>query len=405
MEENTIFVQIASYRDPQLIPTLNDLINNADNPKNLHICIAHQHSKEDTWDVVPTLLRRQAKFTVLDIDYKDSLGACWARNKIQQEYSGEKYTLQLDSHHRFIKGWDTELINMLTGLQDKGHPKPLITSYIPSFNPDKDPEGRVMTPWAMTFDRFTPEGIIFFLPYYVENPTEPIPARFFSAHFVFTLGEHARDVQHDPELYFHGEEISLAVRSWTHGYDLFHPHKVIAWHEYTRVGRTKHWDDDSKWYDKNTAAHQRVRTLLGVDDTPCYPCNEAKFGNYYLGKERTLEQWEETMGIKFSNRSIQQAVRDNLPPMKRDQPFNTIFRHPLEFNKSKLTHNDYEWFAIIFEDKDNNPLYRRDETNVNILNQENIIIWEEYQGPKPHKWIVWPYSKSIGWVDKIEVVL
>lgn len=403
MKDNTIFVQIASYRDPQLVPTLNDLINNADHPENLHICIAHQHSSEDEWDVVPKLLQQQAKFTVLDIDYKDSLGACWARNKIQQEYDGEKYTLHLDSHHRFIKGWDTELIDMLTGLQDKGHKKPLLTSYISSFNPETDPEGRVNIPWAMSFDRFTPEGIVFFLPYYMENPTEPVPARFFSAHFVFTLGEHARNVQHDPELYFHGEEITLAVRSWTHGYDLFHPNKVIAWHEYTRAGRTKHWDDDKEWHVKNTSAHERVRTLLGVDGTPCSPCNQSRFGKYYLGSERTLEEWEETMGIRFGDRSIQQAVKDNLPPMKRDEPFNTRFRHPLEFNRSQLTHDDYEWFAVIFEDKDGKPLHRRDDTNVSKLKTEKIIIWEEYLGPKPAKWIVWPYSKSKGWVDKVEV--
>lgn len=400
-----IFIQIASYRDPELVPTLNDLLNNADKPENLHICIAHQHSKEDKWDKIPSKLKKRARFTILDIDYKESEGACWARNQIQQHYDGEEYTLQLDSHHRFIKGWDTECITMLKELQDKGYPKPLITSYIPSYDPQNDPQGRVQTPWAMSFDRFTPEGIIFFLPYYMENPTEPIPARFFSAHFAFTLGEHARDVKHDPELYFHGEEISLAVRSWTWGYDLFHPHKVIAWHEYTRVGRTKQWDDDPIWGERNTKAHQRVRTLLGVDGTPCSPCNKRAYGEYYLGEERTLQEWEETMGIRFLDRSIQHSVKENKPPQKRDEPFNQLFRHPIEFTKNKLTHTDYEWFAIIFEDKDGNSLYRRDVQDTRLLEQDNIMIWEEYQGPKPDKWIVWPYSKSKGWVDKIEVNL
>ena len=39
----SIFVQIASYRDPQLVPTIKDLISNAKHPENLKICIAHQH--------------------------------------------------------------------------------------------------------------------------------------------------------------------------------------------------------------------------------------------------------------------------------------------------------------------------------------------------------------------------
>jgi len=40
-----IFVSIAAYRDPELLPTLNDLISNSANPDDLHICIGWQHSQ------------------------------------------------------------------------------------------------------------------------------------------------------------------------------------------------------------------------------------------------------------------------------------------------------------------------------------------------------------------------
>ena len=46
----SIFVQIASYRDPELLPTLRNLINQAQFPDRLKICIAHQHSPDDPWD-------------------------------------------------------------------------------------------------------------------------------------------------------------------------------------------------------------------------------------------------------------------------------------------------------------------------------------------------------------------
>jgi len=184
---SSIFVQIASYRDPELIPTLEDLLDKADSPDDLRICIAHQHSKEDEWDNLDKF-KDDDRFVIIDIDYKESKGACWARNLIQQEYADETYTLQLDSHHRFVKGWDTECITMLKNLQEKGYNKPLITSYIPSFNPQNDPQERVNTPWGMGWDRFIPEGAIFFLPYYMENEKEPKMGRFYSAHFAFTLG-------------------------------------------------------------------------------------------------------------------------------------------------------------------------------------------------------------------------
>jgi hypothetical protein len=45
-----IFVSIASYRDPELLPTLESLLSNAANPDDLTICIAWQYSLEDKWD-------------------------------------------------------------------------------------------------------------------------------------------------------------------------------------------------------------------------------------------------------------------------------------------------------------------------------------------------------------------
>jgi len=405
---SNIFVQIASYRDPELNPTLKDLLDKADKPENLKICIAWQHSKEDEWDNLDEY-KDDDRFIILDIPYEEAEGACWARNKIQQEYNDETYTLQLDSHHRFVEGWDTKSIEMLEKLRKKGHKKPLLTSYIPSYDPSNDPEGRVNTPWAMKFDRFIPEGAIFFLPYYLDTKVEePIPARFYSGHFTFTDGSFAVEVQHDPNLYFHGEEISLAVRAWTWGYDLFHPNEIIAYHEYTRVGRTKQWDDDSTWGDRNTKAHSRVRQLLGIDGEICTPCNKSTFKKYGLGEVRTLEEWETFMGIRFSDRSVQQAVLDNLPPEIRDEEFNAKFRHPIEFETNKLTEKDYTFAAIIFEDSNGNQLWREDVQEGVVqgwLEQENVLLWKEYNGKKPHKWIVWPHSKSKGWVNKIEVQL
>ena len=49
-KSKTIFVQIASYRDPQLLPTLDDMFSNADNPDDIYVGIAWQHSEEDEWD-------------------------------------------------------------------------------------------------------------------------------------------------------------------------------------------------------------------------------------------------------------------------------------------------------------------------------------------------------------------
>ncbi len=405
----SIFIQIASYRDPELIPTIDDLLVNASNPDALTICIAHQHSDKDQWDTLEKYAN-DARFIIIDIPHTQSLGACWARNQIQQHYTNQKYTLQLDSHHRFIKGWDKECIKMLKSLQKKGFNKPLLTSYISSYNPENDPDERQQDPWGMSFDRFTPEGVVFFLPYHMDKKyTEPIKARFYSAHFAFTLGDFCKEVPHDPMLYFHGEEITLAVRAYTHGYDLFHPHKIIAWHEYTRNGRTKHWDDDKTWVDKNNRAHDRTRTLLGIDGSVCSPCNAKSFEGFNVGNQRTIKDYEIYSGIRFKDRSLTQACRQNmLPPGRPEEIYYPLFKHIITLTKNHFPYKDYEFAALIFEDENYKEVYRHDinqEEITNFLNSNlnTLDIQREYNGNKPSHWVFWPYSKAHGWGEKLLV--
>ncbi len=103
-------------------------------------------------------------------------------------------------------------------------------------------------PCYMDIDQYgiRDDGLVCFVPKIIpnfESLKEPIPARFFSGHFMFCDGKICIECPYDPNIYFHGEEITYAIRAYTHGYDLYHPHIHILWHEYTREYRKKHWDD------------------------------------------------------------------------------------------------------------------------------------------------------------------
>ena len=405
-----IFVQIASYRDPQLIPTIENLLENAKKPKNIVIGVARQFHPEDGFDDL-SKYKKDKRFRILDIPYTDSKGVCWARHQVQQLYGGEEYTLQIDSHMRFEKNWDDEMIKQL---QKKGYKKPLLTGYVSSFDPENDPEGRVKEPWRMSFDRFTPEGVVFFLPETIpgwQEMKEPVPARFYSAHYCFTLGEFSKEVQHDPEFYFHGEEISITVRAYTHGYDLFHPHKVLIWHEYTRKGRTKQWDDDKEWYLKNISCHKKNRQLLGVD-------GEKFDGDYseWFGSERTIKDYEKYAGLLFETRGIQQETIDKkYPPNTYNfenedewkKSFSTIFKHCIDLSFNNVPEEDYDFWVVAFHDDKDETIYRRD-ADINEINNCKkdpdgyCKIWREFNTTqKPKYWVVWPHSKSKGWCDRI----
>ena len=411
--KNSIFVQIAAYRDNQLLPTLRDMLKNAKNPDNLKICIAWQHSESDDWDNLDEF-KNDSRFIILDVDYKDSLGVCWARNLVQTKYGNEDYTLQIDSHHRFIENWDEECIQMINDLRSKGYKKPILTSYVPSYDPDNDPAARVREPWQMNFDRFIPEGAVFFLPGVIpnwRNLNEPVPARFYSAHFCFAPGSFCKEVSHDPDYYFHGEEISVAVRAYTHGYDLFHPHKIICWHEYTRKNRTKQWDDDKKWYEKNTKCHLRNRKLFEMDGEK----KDIDFGIYDFGNERTLEDYERYSGLNFKLRAIQKYTMDNKyppnpkieDPKEYQESFLKIFKHCIDIQQSQLKHDNYDFWVVSFELNDGTVIFRKDaqEQEIKSIRSDPSYckIWREFScDRKPEKWIVWTHTKDGEWRERYE---
>ena len=412
MGNNKIFIQIASYRDPQLVPTIKDCIKNAKKPENLVFSIAWQRSKEDEWDNLDEF-SNDKRFKIVDINYEDSKGACWARNQLQQQYNGEEYTIQLDSHHRFAENWDDDCIKMIKQLQKKGHKKPLLTGYVSSFDPDNDPAGRIQAPWKMNFDRFIPEGAVFFLPATIDDyqqRTEPVPARFYSAHFCFTLGSFVTEVPHDPEYYFHGEEISIAVRAYTWGYDLFHPHKVVVWHEYTRKGRKKQWDDDKQWVTKNVSCHKRNRKLFEMDGE----VKDIDFGVYDFGKERTLEDYERYAGVSFKKRAVQKYTVDNNlapnPPLYGDEfngSFLSIFKHCIDVTYDRVPENDYDFWVVAFHDEKDETIFRKDADLDEIRRLKSdpdgyCKIWREFTvETKPKYWVVWPHSESKGWLERI----
>lgn len=402
---NKIFVQIASYRDPELLSTIQSLLENADNPDNLTICIAWQHSFFDKWDNLDQY-KNDSRFKIIDIDHSQSKGCCWARNLTQQQYTNEDYILQIDSHHIFVKGWDTKCIQMIQYLQNKGHNKPLLTCYLPGYKPnEKHLIKNNLDIFKLNIDYFTVEGIILFKSSFFEKwRTEPVLTRYLSAHFIFTLGSWNKEILYDPDLYFLGEEISLAVRSYTHGYDLFTPNKLIAYHEYSRIGRSTHWNDHLEWWKINKKSLERIQSLLNIDGKNTI----TDFGLYGLGKNRSLIDYENYSGIRFRDRGVKQYTWNNLDPPnpQDDTPFMYKFKYCINLNKNDINLNfEYDGWAIAFENEKGDTIIRLDASKEEIYKEiipNNLSFWREfdYKGI-PTKWVVWPYANN-QWYNRIE---
>lgn len=412
----TIFIHLPAYREPELIPTIEDAITQAKYPKRLRFGICRQFHPDDQFDNLD-LYRKDKRFKIADIPHEKAKGLPYARAVINELITDEDYILQLDAHHRFIKDWDVELINMHNGLEKKGF-KPILTGYLPYYNPFNDPSERTMEPWQQQFAAFYPHGTIFIRPGGIpdwQNLKEPFHSRFMSGHFCFARTEWAKEIKHDPDIYFSGEELNLTIRSFTHGYDLFHPHKLIIWHATMREERSGKlvWDDQSKrgedWWTAQDTARAKIRQLLRTED------NGFDLTGYDIGNVRTIRDYEKYAGIHFKKRSVQRYTLENgFPPnpiIKEEQEwedsFMRSFYHLVTVHRQELPENDYDSILIAFDDENGMGIHSRAITGTPLkefLEEGKAIHYEEmFMVDKlPSKLVFWAHSKERGWAERTE---
>jgi len=311
MNNKSIFIQIASYRDTELLPTINDLLSKSSGQYPLFFGICWQR---DTSDNSLIEFTKKPNFRINDIHWSKSKGLGWARLESQKLYNNEDYVLQIDSHSRFIENWDIELVDMLEKLKSKSE-KPLLTTYGFPYEPEQSLQTKVL-PYKLVPIAFKKSGTIFFEKHPIKNAKEPINARFIGGGFFFTVGSHCKEYVYDPNLYFAGDELCLSLRSYTLGYDLYHPHKHILWHFYKRVNHIKHWNDHNRdknkdiekhWWETDTISKKRLIKLIEGQDLGIYGC----------GKIRSIKDYSIYAGIDFEKRRIiTEATEGKDPPVE-----------------------------------------------------------------------------------------
>ncbi|KRO94950.1 MAG: hypothetical protein ABS10_02210 [SAR86 cluster bacterium BACL1 MAG-120820-bin45] len=330
----SIFISIASYQDPLLVSTIFGAYNNAKNKDELIFSICDQSDNPINID---------------DLDFADqvryehvnpvfSRGPCWARHRAQTFYQEEDYFLQIDSHTQFLPNWDELFKEALlkieaAGLTDGYFAKPIITSYPRSF--------KVLDFERGLFELNTGDKHTQVITYMKDSlfsrgsfsrqigiptkHTEITHAYLMAAGCIFTRGKFVKDIPYDPNYYFYGEELSMALRAFTHGFSFFHIPDVPLFHLYTDVSnipRKLHWDpeDDAnraiKWHELEQKSLDRLDDLFAGKIE----------GSMGLGSQRSLKDYAVISGVDLKNKIV----------LNLEQATESAFLESVEWTKNPI---------------------------------------------------------------------
>lgn len=296
----TIFIALTSFLDNDLRNTIESCITQAKNPERVKIGVILQYdNNEKTNERCIDDLIDKYNISIKKYPYKESKGGCWARNVVSELYSGEDYTLQIDSHIRMAKNWDEDLIKEHVRLDKK-----CIISYLsPGFNHNESTgldyyfhniENRDILN-IPTITEITDEYWPKFQGYTNEKSTnfQNREVSILYCGFIFGKGNWILDIKNDPEHYYTGEEFMLSLRAYTKGYNIYQPTQAYSWHRNNpdHIHHHRVFEDHDS---RHKHAMTRLKKLIYGED----------LGEYGLGSERTLQDYEKFANINIKEKHV-----------------------------------------------------------------------------------------------------
>ena len=358
-DDGSIFMSIAAYREHLLDQTLRYAFDNAENPDKLFIGAVVQNcfglgggEKPCRTGVQVVGQNKQGRpmtkvsnappdvngietfcaeskykkycennqIRVLYVDEGEALGPAMARYLASKLWGGETYFMQVDSHLEFAENWDKDYINEVKAT--KNYPKSILSSYPPGFSHKigTTPGTKLC---ACTFSRSEVEHSILRIntgASYHGNEDHPSQIAFIAAGFFFARAEFLKDIPFDPYLpwCFMGEEITLSMRAWTAGWNIYAPRLNLIAHQYRpgRMGLPKYWESVSRTWNhpgmNNIITNRVIKRIKHIVLYPEATSDKIEAENdqimlndvthYGLGTERTGEEYLELTGIDMKNK-------------------------------------------------------------------------------------------------------
>ena len=310
LKPDTIFVSIASYRDPECTRTVSELFKKAFDWRNIYVGVCTQNKDSDKKCIDESLEKYKSNITELNLSYLEARGPQWARYMCSHLWNGEEYFLMIDSHLMFKDNWDIIIKNMYKNCPTN---KAILTGYPPHHGVDgdngnafKDKDNFSYT-CKSHFDHDNFHIISGATHISTQDRKEPWSTPYASAGFFFTNYKWLYEVPFDPYTphLFQGEEILLAARSYTNGWDMFNLNQAICTHHYDRrQDNLPHfWDDHNDFYEIQKLSNMRYYHIMNQCSLEeVHPEFRKHIDHYGLGNKRSLQDY-----FDFSNMNLNEG--------------------------------------------------------------------------------------------------
>lgn len=289
----SIFVQLASYHDYELPGTILNALEMSSGQHEINFGVHHNYHEVD--DIaLPDIPNVRAAVSKAP----HNLGMGISREIAHSFYAGEDYYTQVDAHTRFRENWDVNYIAEINYYKSLGFEKPLLTTYPRNYWYEN---GKINSDhgWVVSCISFEEDQERFKtlrIPSQMAwgNSYGNVFSRSVSGGSIFTVGPFITPNRRTHSV---GEEILIAARAYTHGYDLLIPRENQLSHLYydhTKPhanGRRMVWQDfPEKSKDLETMGLAEVQSIF----------KDNIIGDQGLGTARSLEEFEIFSGLDFT---------------------------------------------------------------------------------------------------------
>jgi hypothetical protein len=299
----SIYVSIASYRDVDLINTVLSAYNNAVYKDNLYFSIYSQESDAEHVDLSFIPANQMAHICV---PHETALGPCYARHMANTYLTSDfDFFIQVDSHSRFEQGWDMLLLHKYEEASvNKWGSRIILSAPCSILNVSLNEETNqyedtelvnLLSSYSAVWDEG--ERVITGDPGDYEGDSYGQEVFYICAGFLFCPAKLMLEVPYDPNLYFWGEESTLAIRAYTRGIKIISPPISVIYSNFNRhsTNRPLHWEDNESAYSTlNKTSKVRAGAILS---------GKPWFGVYGIDSRVLYEEYQQKTGLDLVNQA------------------------------------------------------------------------------------------------------